>query len=101
MQAIQQLIARVVLHKYLPVQYIVKGWNYLEGYRTQIFAVLYLVGFELHKYHFGPMADDDVSKKVLEYLMGGASVTLLAKLQNWMPVVEEGITVVKEQGGIK
>ena len=97
MENLKLMLAKMVLHKYLPVQHLVKGWQALSGYRTVICAVLWAVVFELGKYQVGIFADPAFTTKALEGLAGAGSVTLIEKFKGWMPLVEEGIdTAVKE-----
>ena len=97
---IKLFIAKVLLNKYLPLQYIVKGWVFLSGYRSQILAALWLVAFELHKYNISFFADPDVSTKILDSLAAGTTATLLEKGKKYLPYLDQGIEAVKTQGGI-
>lgn len=94
---IKLLIAKIVLHKYLPVQHIIKVWDGLKGYRTQICAVLWIAAYEFGKYKVGAFNDPAFTNQVLEWLGGMASVTLLEKFKGWTPLLEEGIETVKQK----
>lgn len=94
-EKVKMLIAKVILNKYLPTTYILKGWESLRGYRTQICALAWVLCYEFGKYKAGPFADPEFTSKALEWLGGMASVTFLSKLKTWTPYLEQGIEAVK------
>lgn len=85
LQKIECLVARFLILKYLPTSWILQAWHKLTGYRTYAFFALWLVVYELHRQHVGFLADDTLSKNLLDGLAGAGAATLLEKFKVYLP----------------
>ena len=59
----------------------------MTGYRSYIFAIAWLIVYVAHREHLGIFADDALSARVMEILIGGGAATLLEKFKAYLPVV--------------
>lgn len=84
MERLKIKIVELLLKKYA-LGYLVKGWGYLKGYKTQIFAVLSLLAYGLK---VTGQISDDLGDQLIAAFGSGASFAFIQKLQRYEPEIK-------------
>lgn len=87
LQTIEALVAKFVILKYVPTRWLLEAWHRLTGYRSYIFAIAWLVVYVFNREHISIFADDALSARIMEVLVGSGAAALLEKFKAYLPVV--------------
>jgi len=94
MEKLKMMIFNMLLHRYLPVTYLVKAYTGIKGYKTQIFSVICILVY------IGEQMGQ-IPSPLAQQLYGvfGASGVLafMQKLQRYQPLIDQAAAVVKEE----
>lgn len=93
MNTIKLGIFKFLLKKYM-LGYMIKGWTSLKGHKTQIFALICIGVFAGQVTGYIP---PDLAKQLYAIFGSGSAFSFLQKLQRYQSVIEQGVSLVKEE----
>src|SRR3990167_5685930 len=97
MGKLKLMVFNLLLKKYL-LGYLVKGYDKLTGWKTQLCAVAGLAVWLAET--FGGM-DHALAEQLYIFFGGSAAVTLADKFKRYQSLIEQGVNAVKEEANKK
>jgi len=92
-EKIKMMAVNLLLKRYA-LGYLVKAWNKINGYRTQICFGLMIAVYIAEKFGY---IDAQLSANMQTALAGGGTFSFLEKMKKYDGIINSGVKMVKEE----